>query len=153
MVSFKSRWMDWEPETPKYGTAKTDKRGGKGAFGGFVSSIVGDISPETPDLTGVIPVREGTLLQRLAYEARDKRLIAECRSKAVELQAWLAARFDRHMKTDLGLPEWLSALIDFDIVERGHLRGIFRYPGCIHYGGQCPDDAPVVCSACEGHDG
>jgi hypothetical protein len=153
VVSFKSRWMDWEPETPKYETDKTDKRGGKGAFGGFVSSIVGDISPETADLTDVIPVREGTPLQRLAYEARDKQLFVECRSRAVELQAWLTAHFDEHMTTEpLGMPEWISAMAEFDIVERGQLRGVFHYQGCIHGGEGCPHEVPVNCTACEGRD-
>ena len=95
--------------------------------------------------------RDGTVLQRKAYEARDTRLVAECRNKAVELQAWPTAHFEEHMTTEpLGMPEWISALAEFDMVERGQLRGVFHHVGCIHDGGQCPSDAPVACTACEG---
>ena len=147
MVNFKSRWLDWEPETPNYRTDNADKSPSVSA----VSSVSKDSAPETPDLTDLIPVRNGTFLQRLAYQIRDERLIARCRSKAVELQTWLTARFDEHMTTEpLGTPEWISALAEFDMVERGQLRGVFHYAGCIHDGGRCPDDVPVVCTACEG---
>ena len=131
---------------------KGSKGGGLGTSGPFDGSLSKDISPEQPDLTGVIPVRNGSPLEQLAYEVRDTRLIAVCRGKAVELQTWLVARFDEHMTTELGLPEWISTLAEFDIVERGQLRGVFHYAGCIHDSGSCPDDAPVYCSACEGKD-
>lgn len=107
------------------------------------------------DLLAVLnqPKRDGSPLQRLAYQIRDKRLIAECRSKAVGLQTWLMVHCDEHMATEpFGMPEWISALAEFDIIERGHLRAVFHYSGCIHDSGQCPDDAPVNCTACEGHD-
>ena len=94
------------------------------------------------------------LLDRLSYKARDKRLIVECRKKAAELQAWLTAHCDEHMNTEpVGMPEWISALAEFDIVERGQLSGRFSLRKLLHDNGQCPDDAPVVCSACEGRDG
>jgi hypothetical protein len=97
------------------------------------------------------PKRDGSPLQRFAYQIREKRLIAECRDKAVELQTWLTTHCDEHMATEpFGMPEWISTLAGFDIVERGHLRGVFHYAGCIHQGGHCPDDAPVDCSGCEG---
>jgi hypothetical protein len=142
--------MEWTPETPRKGTDNADKSTSVSA----VSAVSKDSAPETPDLTDVIPVREGTPLQQLAYEARDKRLIAECRSKAVEVQTWLTAHVDEHMTTEpLGMPEWISGLAEFDMAERGQLRGVFRYTSCIHDSGQCPGDAPVVCTACEDHDG
>ena len=128
--------------------------------------VRGPVKVITPELTDELrrlkpelietltPKRDGTPLQRLAYEARDKRLIVECRSKAIEVQAWLTTHFEEHMTTEpLGMPEWISALAEFDIVERGQLRGVFHYASCIHDSDQCPDDAPVVCTACEGHDG
>jgi hypothetical protein len=118
---------------------------------GFVSAIVGHISSETPDLTDVIPKRDGTALERLAYEVRDARLIAECRAKAVEVQAWLTTHCDEHMKTEpFGLPEWAGVMAEFDVIERGHLRNVFHYVGCIHDSGSCPVEAPVNCTACEG---
>ncbi len=147
MDNFKSRWLDWEPETPNYRTDSTDKSPSVS----IVSAVSKDSSPETPDLTDMIPARDGTPLQRLAYKARDNQLIAECRGKAVELQAWLAAHCDEHMKTEpLGLPEWISALAEFDVIERGRLRNVLHYVGCIHDRGLCPKDAPVSCAACEG---
>ena len=159
MTSLEDRWSDWTPgtpvsesNTPKNRTDKTDKIPIPPPSDPFDGSLSKDISPEQPDLTGVIPVRNGSPLEQLAYEVRDTRLIAECRGKAVELQTWLVARFDEHMTTELGLPEWISTLAEFDIVERGQLRGVFHYAGCIHDSGSCPDDAPVCCSACEGKD-
>lgn len=179
MGNFTNRWSDWTPETddskeipsdtpdviltghggkadsqesntPRYATDKTDRR----AFDGSVGSIGKGIPPEPPDLPDVVPSRDGTQLAQLAYEVRDARLIAECRSKAVELQVWLATHFDRHMGSEpFGLPEWISALAEFNVIERGHLRGVFHYAGCIHEHGSCPDEAPVCCTACEGNDG
>jgi hypothetical protein len=150
MVSFKSRWMDWTPETSRKGTDNADKSTSVSP----VSAVSKDSAPESPDLTDVIPVRDGTLLQRLAYEVRDKRLIADCRSKAVELQIWLTEHCDEHMVTEpFGMPEWIMAMVEFDIVERGQLRAVLHHTGCIHDHGECPDTAPLVCSACENLDG
>ena len=158
MPEFKSKW--WTPETttsesntPKDGTDKTDKR----AFVGNVSAFPKDIPSESPDpepdLMGVIPRRDGSDLERLAYEVRDTRLIAKCRGKAVELQGWLTAHFDEHMATyPFGLPEWISTLIEFNFVERDQLRSAYRYQGCIHGDNGCPDEVPVNCGTCEGRD-
>ena len=50
------------------------------------TSLPKDSAPESTDLTDVIPARDGTPLEQLAYEVRDKKLISERRTKAVELQ-------------------------------------------------------------------
>ena len=145
MPSFRSRWLDWTPETSKESPDKPDRR----AFGGNVGSIPTVSPPETPDLSGVVPVRDGTPLQQAAYRARDERLIAERKSKAIELQAWLTDHLDEHMSAEpSGLPEWMSAWAEFDVVERGHLRNVFHFTGCIHAGGRCPTNAPVCCTHC-----
>lgn len=125
-----------------------------------VSGPVKVITPELTDelrrlkpelIETLTAKRDGTVLQRRAYEARDTRLIAECRGKAATLQAWLMTNFDEHMATEpVGLPKWISALAEFGIVERGQLRNVFHYVGCIHDSGSCPDEAPVCCTACEG---
>jgi hypothetical protein len=127
--------------------------------------VRGPVKIITPELTDELrrlkpelietltPKRDGTPLQQLAYKARDKRLIAECRSKAVEVQTWLTAHVDEHMMTEpLGMPEWASAMTEFDFIERGQLRNTFHYQGCIHGDESCPDEAPVNCTACEGRD-
>ena len=110
-----------------------------------------ELLSENPDLTDVIPRRDGTALERLAYEIRDTRLIAQCRAKAVELQAWLTAHCDEHMKSDYpGLPEWIANMAEFDVIERGQLRELFGFTGCIHDTGSCPVEAPVNCDGCVG---
>jgi hypothetical protein len=148
MVNFKSRWLDWEPEIPNYRTDNADKSPSVSA----VSAIAKDSAPESTDLTDVIPARDGTPLEQLAYEVRDKKLILERRTKAVELQTFLSDHVDEHMNTEpFGLPKWISAIEEFNVVERGHLREVFHYTGCIHDSGRCPDDAQVVCTTCEDH--
>ena len=148
MGNFKSRWLDWEPEIPNYRTDNADKSPSVSA----VSSIPKDSAPESTDLTDVIPARDGTPLEQLAYEVRDKKLISERRTKAVELQTFLSDNVDEHMNTEpFGLPKWISAIEEFNVVERGHLREVFHYTGCIHDSGRCPDDAQVVCTTCEDH--
>jgi hypothetical protein len=149
MDSFKSRWLDWEPETPNYRTDNADKSPSVSA----VTAVSKDSATETPDLTVVIPISDGMPPQRLAYQARDNRLMGECRGKAVKLQAWLADHTDEHMRTEpFGMPEWISAMAEFDYVERNQLRSRFQFQGCIHGDKSCPDDAPVNCTACEGYD-
>ena len=108
-----------------------------------------------PDLIETLTSkRDGTPLQRIAYEAQDKRPVADLWAKFVELQTWLTVHCDEHMTAEpFGMPEWISALMEFDFVERGQLPGIFHYAGWFHDGGQCPDDVPVCRTACEGHDG
>lgn len=107
---------------------------------------------KTELVESLIPKRDGTPLQRLAYEVRDKKLISERRTNAVELQTFLSDHVDEHMNTEpFGLPEWISAIEEFNVVERGHLREVFHYTGCIHDSGRCPDDAQVVCTTCEDH--
>jgi hypothetical protein len=96
------------------------------------------------------PKRDGTDLQQLAYEVRDARLVAECRGKAVELQTWLTGHLDEHMATEFGSPKWISTLAQFNCIERGRLRNVLHYDGCIHDGGSCPTEAPSNCCACEG---
>jgi hypothetical protein len=92
-------------------------------------------------------------VQQVVHETQSKRLVAECRSKAVKLQTWLTDHTDEHMRTEpFGMPEWISALAEFDYVERNQLRRRFQFQGCIHGGKSCPDEAPVSCTACEGHD-
>jgi len=125
----------------------------------------GSVNVLTPELTAELrrlktdlielltPSRNGTELQQLAYDVRDARLIAECRARAVELQAWLTAHADEHLKTvPLGLPEWVGVMVEFNVIERGQLRNVFHYEGCIHGDKGCPQEAPVNCTACEGHD-
>ena len=76
--------------------------------------------------------------------------VDECRSKAVALQTWLSVHVDEHMSAEpFGMPEWVSALVEFDFVERRQLRDVFQYVGCFHEIGRCPEDAPVNCTACE----
>ena len=109
------------------------------------------IPADEPDLTDVIPDRNGTDLQRLAYDVRDARLIAECRATAIELPTWLPEHLDEHMKTEpIGLPTWINALAQFGLIERGRLRNVLHYVGCIHETGWCRAEAPVCCTACEG---
>ncbi|MDA1280775.1 MAG: hypothetical protein O3B95_12200 [Chloroflexi bacterium] len=55
---------------------------------------------KTELVESLTPKRDGTPLQRLAYEARDKRLISERRAKAVELQTFLSDHVDEHMNTE-----------------------------------------------------
>ncbi len=65
------------------------------------------------------PKRDGTPLQWIAYEARDKRFIAHLRARLVGLQTWLTVHCDEHRTTEpFGMPEWISALAEFDFVER-----------------------------------
>lgn len=102
----------------------------------------------------LIPKRDGTPLQRIAYEARDKRFISDLRARLVGLRTWLTVHFDEHMTAEpFGMPEWISALTEFDLVERAQFRGIFHYAGWLHNGGRCSGDVPVCCTACEGRDG
>lgn len=124
--------------------------------------VRGPVKVITPELTGELrrlkpelielltPKRDGTDLQRLAYDVRDARLIAQCRAKSVELQGWLTAHLDEHLTTyPLGLPEWVGVMADFDVVEGSRLRSVLGYIGCIHDNGSCPAEAPVNCGACE----
>ena len=108
-----------------------------------------------PDLIETLTSkRDGTPVQRIAYEAQDKRPVADLRAKLVGLQTWLTVHCDEHMTAEpFGTPEWISALTEFDFVEYAQLRGIFRYAGWFHNGGRCSDDVPVCRTACEGHDG
>ena len=104
------------------------------------------------DLLAVLaqPNRDGSPLERLVYEIRDARLIAEQRRRAIQLQTWLTDNLDKHLSAEpSGLPSWLANLTEFDIVERGHLREVFHYQGCIHESGHCPAGAAVSCTNCE----
>ena len=104
------------------------------------------------DLIAVLaqPKRDGSPLERLVYQIRDERLIAEQRRRAIQLQTWLTDNIDAHLSAEpSGLPSWLANLTEFDIVERGHLRELFGHQGCIHKSGHCPPDAAVCCTACE----
>jgi hypothetical protein len=126
----------------------------RGLVNVITSELTGEMRRLKPELIELLtPSRDGTDLQRLAYDIRETQLVAMCRAKAVELQVWLTAHFDEHMSTDpLGLPEWMSSLAEFLVIDRGQLRNVFHYVGCIHDSGSCPDDAPVNCTACESHD-
>ena len=99
MVSFKSRWLDWKPEIPNYRTDNADKSPSVSA----VSSIPKDSAPESTDLTEVIPARDGTPLEQLAYEVRDKKLISERRTKAVEISSIRQNLRRRSCATDVAL--------------------------------------------------
>ena len=151
MPEFKSKW--WTPETttsesntPKDGTDKTDKR----AFVSNVSAFPKDIPSGTGDLSDSVSTADGVSLADLASEVHSTRLIAQCRAKAVEVQAWLIEHFDQHMDTlPYGSPEWIAAMAEFGVIEGGQLRNNLGYIGCIHTTGSCPAEAPVNCTACE----
>ena len=173
MVEFVARWgvtgsadsatsKDVSPppkksNTPNSATDNADSAVQTDSIVSAVSSTSGHIPPESeiqnPDLTDVIPRRDGSDLERLAYEVRDTRLIAQCRDKAVELQGWLTDNCDEHMATEpFGSPKWVAALAEFLVIEDGQLRNVLHFEGCIHDRGFCPTEAPVSCSACEDHD-
>ena len=126
MPNFKSRWSDWEPNNPRYGTDNADNADETDSIVSAVSPIVEHIS-----------------------ESEDARLIAECRKIVVDLQTWLTVHCDEHMATEpLGKPEWIEALAEFVVIEGGHLRDVLGYVGCINDRGFCPTEAPVNCTAC-----
>jgi hypothetical protein len=101
-------------------------------------------------IENLTPKRDGTPLQQQAYKARNEQFIAECRKRAVTLQNWLDDHVDEHMNTEpFGMPEWVRKLTEFDFIERGRLREVFHYSGCIHEIGQCSEDSQVNCTACE----
>ena len=127
--------------------------------------VLGPTKVITPELTRELRLNKpaliesltqecnGTHIQQLVRESRSKRLLEECRSKAVNLQVWLTDHTVEHMRTEpFGMPEWISAMAEFDYVERNQLRRRFQYQGCIHGDKGCPDEAPVNCTACEGRD-
>ena len=172
MVEFVARWgvtgsadsatsKDVSPppkksNTPNSATDNADSAVQTDSIVSAVSSTSGHIPPESeiqnPDLTDVIPRRDGSDLERLAYEVRDTRLIAQCRGKAVELQGWLTDNCDEHMDTEpFGSPEWIASMAEFGVVETS-LRSVFYFEGCIHDEGSCPIEAPANCSTCEGRD-
>jgi hypothetical protein len=117
--------------------------------------VADELRRHKPQLIAALtPESDRKSVQQLVHETRNKRLAAECRSKAVKLQAWLTDHTDEHMRTEpFGMPEWISAMAEFDYVERNQLRHRFQYQGCIHDEGSCPVEAPVSCTACEAHDG
>jgi hypothetical protein len=73
VVRFKSKWTDWTPETPKEPPDKPDTK----AIVGAVGSIPAGSQPETPDLSGVVPTRNGSPLQQWAYQVRDERHVVK----------------------------------------------------------------------------
>jgi len=116
--------------------------------------VTDELRQHKPQLIAALTTeRAGTPIRQLVHETQSKRFVAECRSKAVKLLAWLTDHTDEHMRTEpFGMPEWISAMAEFDYVERNQLRRRFQYQGCIHGDEGCPDEAPVNCTACEGRD-
>ena len=127
----------------------------RGAENVLTSELTEEMRRLKPELIELLtPRRDGTDLQRLAYDVRDVRLIAQCRTKAVAIQQWLTDHFDEHMDTDPpGSPDWIAGMVEFNFIERDQLRSAYRYQGCIHGNKRCPGEVPVNCTACEGRDG
>lgn len=162
MAEFKRKYANRTPGTPVTGAtepASTESntpknRGSKSSespSGTFATSLVESIPSDTPDLTDVIPKSDGTELEQLAYEVRDTKQIADYRKQAVDLQKWLIDHEPEHMSTEpYGSSEWISNMELFNVTERGHLREVLHFVGCIHETGFCSSKAPVSCTSCEG---
>ncbi|MCH8112251.1 MAG: hypothetical protein IH905_09930 [Proteobacteria bacterium] len=81
----------------------------------------------------------------------DDLQVVRLRQRVIILQAWLTENLDQHLASQPpGDSEWLVKLVEFDVLERGHLRNVYHDKQCIHgEGRRCPKDTPVCCTPCE----
>jgi hypothetical protein len=134
MDNFKSRWLDWKPKT---GISEVSKDASPTPSKSNTPRYVTDRTDKSPSVSFVSP-----MVGHISSETPDLKDVVLTHD----------GTDDEHMNTEpFGLPKWISAIEEFNVVERGHLREVFHYTGCIHDSGRCPDDAQVVCTNCEDH--
>ncbi|NQW18697.1 MAG: hypothetical protein HQ478_14575 [Chloroflexi bacterium] len=140
---------------------RLDNRGVRVSLDGADLRLRGPAKVLTSDLTDEIRLVKSEMIHLLLADSeslespppedgdQNHLAIASYLEKAVQIQIWLTDHVVEHLALEpSSSAQWMSTVVEFDIIERHILRESLRFDGCIHADGICPSTAQVACTYC-----
>ena len=102
----------------------------------------------TPDLMDEARAHKGELVAALSNRRVPPETgLAPLLERLRDGQAWLVAGYDDYMDGTGSEPQYVSGLVQWDVLER-LLRRLYGYSGCPISESGCDPDSPVICTTC-----